>query len=406
MTKFAYAAIMMLLLHRCSASVQDAYEPQPPPPVPPRLATPYFAIYKPDSVVSSLKPVEKARDESNDPTRRKRRVKRSDSLPMPPVPRIRGFGEGDMMKELQEMLLPNGAAVHMPSLAIAYGTGTSWYSSDADTINEYAVTAVLDALRSGFTHLDTAELYGTERAVGKAISMYLKESGKSRSDIYITAKATFPDDLEASLQGTLQRFGDAVEGYVDMYLLHSPLWDYSRDSAMPMEKVWRAMESLVYSGRVKSIGVSNFREKDLQAILDIGPKILPSCNQIEVHLYSQERELRRFISREFPDMAISAYGPLSPITGLVSRGSAMNVAEMIAQEKGSGATAAQVLLAWGSKHGIVQVTTTARRDRMIAAVQSQQLDLTDEDMRKLDASGEGCEFHWQHGPMAHKSYIS
>ncbi|KAJ3237745.1 hypothetical protein HDU78_003889 [Chytriomyces hyalinus] len=113
MTKFAYAAIMMLLLHRCSASVQDAYEPQPPPPVPPRLATPYFAIYKPDSVGSSLKPMEKARDESNDPTRRKRRVKRSDSLPMPPVPRMRGFGEGDMMKELQEMLLPNGAAVQL-----------------------------------------------------------------------------------------------------------------------------------------------------------------------------------------------------------------------------------------------------------------------------------------------------
>ncbi|KAI8832580.1 hypothetical protein BJ741DRAFT_614068 [Chytriomyces cf. hyalinus JEL632] len=114
MTKFAYAAIMAIFLHRCCASVQDASEPQPPaPPVPPRLATPYFAIYQPESAGGSLKPMDKARDESTDPTRRKRRVKRSDPLPMPPVPRMRGYGEGDMMKELQDMLLPNGAAVQL-----------------------------------------------------------------------------------------------------------------------------------------------------------------------------------------------------------------------------------------------------------------------------------------------------
>ncbi|KAI8834353.1 hypothetical protein BJ741DRAFT_609704 [Chytriomyces cf. hyalinus JEL632] len=117
MTKFAYAVILMLVLHRCCASPQDASKPpsnQPPPVVPARLVTPTFAIYNPGSVGGSIKPVQqKNEEESGEETRRKKRSKRCDPLPIPPVPRMRGYGEGDMMKELQEMLLPNGAAVQL-----------------------------------------------------------------------------------------------------------------------------------------------------------------------------------------------------------------------------------------------------------------------------------------------------
>ncbi|KAJ3032022.1 UNVERIFIED_CONTAM: hypothetical protein HDU68_008055, partial [Siphonaria sp. JEL0065] len=212
-------------------------------------------------------------------------------------------------------------AIVIPPLA--YGTGTKWYKhlgNRSNTIDDRLVECIVLALHSGFNHLDTAELYGTEREVGAALQRYFKERGKTRKDVFITAKVTFPDNLLQRFNDTINRLGPAVEGYVDLYLLHSPLWDYTPSSPLPMSLVWSQMESLVSSNRVKAIGVSNFQSQDLKALRDVNPTILPACNQIEFHAYLQEPELIQFCKEAFPDMRISAYGPLAPVLGFAGKG--------------------------------------------------------------------------------------
>ncbi|KAI8612180.1 NADP-dependent oxidoreductase domain-containing protein [Chytriomyces sp. MP71] len=292
---------------------------------------------------------------------------------------------------------------------LAFGCGTIWYrhkGNEAGDMNATLVECILNALRSGFRHFDTAELYGTEREFGRALLLWVQESeDNKRSDVFVAAKATYPYNLTQRFEDTMQRFGPALAGYVDLYLLHSPLWDYSSsDSEMPMATAWKDMESLVVSGRAKAIGVSNFREIDLQALLDTKPGILPACNQIQFHAYLQETELLRFCREKLPEMSISSYGVMSPYVPLADKGDLKTVVDKIALQKGAGVTGAQVLLAWGLSLGVAQITTTSKVERMVEACKSQQIVLTDVERAEITEAGAGMSLHWQHGPIAHESY--
>ncbi|KAJ3078248.1 hypothetical protein HDU99_000687, partial [Rhizoclosmatium hyalinum] len=172
---------------------------------------------------------------------------------------------------------------------LAYGTGTKWgkraNNLPPDEINGELVDSILNALRIGFTHIDTAEWYGTEPEVGLAVGLYLKETGKPRSSVFITTKiAPPPTNVKESFEKSLKKLGPSLEGYVDLYLIHAPFWDYSSpESTVPIKKVWNDLEELVEAKKIRSIGVSNWRIEDLNAILATDPKIKPSVNQIEFH---------------------------------------------------------------------------------------------------------------------------
>ena len=138
------------------------------------------------------------------------------------------------------------------------------------------------ALAVGYRLIDTAAIYGNEYAVGQAI----KASGIPREEIFVTTKLWNQDQLRGdqykAFFASLERLG---LDYIDLYLIHWPV-GHNLES-------WRVMEQLYTSGRIRSLGVSNFSIPDLQALLK-SCEIYPMVNQLEIHPFCQQKELRKF----------------------------------------------------------------------------------------------------------------
>lgn len=156
-----------------------------------------------------------------------------------------------------------------------------------------AETSVLSALEEGYRLIDTANAYVNEKAVGRA----MKKSGIHRGEIFLETKL-WPSFYEQSnaVEMTLERLDT---DYIDLLLIHQPAGDYIAG--------YRLMEKAYNEGKVKAIGLSNFNETQIQEILEIC-KVKPAVLQTEVHPYSQEKALKRFLEKE--DIAIQAWYPL------------------------------------------------------------------------------------------------
>ncbi|OAG41014.1 hypothetical protein AYO21_04856 [Fonsecaea monophora] len=183
---------------------------------------------------------------------------------------------------------------------LAFGTGSTWRKEDPETLNTGLVDIVKEALLAGYRHLDTAELYNTEREVGEAI----KQSGVPVSEIYITGKVFTMSDIKGAFDRTLHRLG---VGYIDLYLLHHP---YFGNTNADLQAAWVELEAIYDSGKVGAIGVSNFTEAHIETILETA-RIRPACNQIELNPYLQRTELREYHKKH--DIQTFAFSPLSPI---------------------------------------------------------------------------------------------
>ena len=148
-------------------------------------------------------------------------------------------------------------------------------------------TAVVAALEVGYRHIDTAEMYGNEREVGEGI----RRSGVDRADVYVTSKLNNnrhrPGDARAAFDRTLADLGCE---YVDLFLIHWPLpTRYDGDYVA----TWKALEEFSRDGRARSIGVSNFQPAHLER-LAAECELVPAVNQIELHPYFQNREVRSY----------------------------------------------------------------------------------------------------------------
>ncbi|KAJ3099486.1 hypothetical protein HDU96_010696 [Phlyctochytrium bullatum] len=282
--------------------------------------------------------------------------------------------------------------------AVAYGTGTKWFAGvkandrAEDAANPALVQSIVDALRAGVRHIDTAEMYGTELECGLAIAQFLKESGLKRSDIYLTTKVYANiDNIPLALDKSLERLGSAVEGYVDLYLIHSPFWDKAKES---FEGAWKKMEACLESGKTKAIGVSNYRQVDFEELFKFA-KHPPVCNQIEYNPYLQSRSLKTYSDAK--GITTAAYAPLGPLTHFASHGTLQALTPKINEARTArGAptlTEAQLLLLWSLRQKAIAVTTTAKVERMTEffEVQMGALQLTDEEVAQVDALGEGVE---------------
>ena len=177
-------------------------------------------------------------------------------------------------------------------------------------------TTIKEGIEKGYRHIDTATLYENEAEIGKVLKEMILKGTIKREDIFITTKVWFTD-LD-NIKGTLQQSLNKLQlDYVDLYLIHWPVkvksetkQPYKDEDFLPFDtiKIWKEMEELVDLKLTKSIGVSNFQISKLKTILE-HCRIKPVCNQIEMNIHLQRKELVSFCQQH--DIVIVCYRPLS-----------------------------------------------------------------------------------------------
>ena len=223
------------------------------------------------------------------------------------------------------------------------------------------VNAVRWALELGYRHIDTAQAYGNEESVGRA----LRDSGVPRDEVFITTKF-YPGrkDPVAEAEQSLRRLG---VDQVDLYLVHWP-------RAVPPGpgRGWNGLASLGYA---RSIGVSNFGVSELDEVIAAGT-IPPVVDQVQFSPLQYRRGLLDACRRQ--DVALEAYSPLG--TGRhLSNETVNRVAQRV------GRTPAQVLLRWCLQHDVPVIPKSIHRERIVENAQIFDFALSDEDMAELDA---------------------
>ncbi|HKX13692.1 MAG TPA: aldo/keto reductase [Propionibacteriaceae bacterium] len=207
--------------------------------------------------------------------------------------------------------------------------------------------AVSEALRVGYRHIDTAEMYRNEKGVGEAV----RASGLDRSEVYITSKLNNgfhkPDDARRAFDGTLEELGS---DYVDLFLIHWPLPTlYGGDYV----STWLTLVEFYREGRARSIGLSNFQVAHVRRLVQESD-VVPSANQIEVHPYLCNEEVR----------AVNAeYGIVTEAWSPLAKGRCLKDPTIGAISSRLERTPAQVVLRWHTQRGDIifpKSTTPAR----------------------------------------------
>jgi len=208
--------------------------------------------------------------------------------------------------------------------------------------------AVATAIEIGYRHIDTAQMYGNEQGVGEAIA----SSGLDRGEFFVTSKLSnakhLPDDARRSFDATLAALGS---DYVDLFLIHWPLpGRYDGDFV----QTWRALEEFYRDGRARSIGVSNFTQKHLGR-LRAESDVIPAVNQIEIHPYLTNEQLRAYNSAH--QIATEAYSP-------IAQGEVLGDPVITQIAKDAGKSPAQVVLRWHVQRGDIIFPKSKTADRV------------------------------------------
>ncbi|WP_051124956.1 aldo/keto reductase [Amycolatopsis benzoatilytica] len=227
--------------------------------------------------------------------------------------------------------------------------------------DDVAQTVVATALDAGYRHFDLASYYRNERAVGLA----LRRSGIARSELFLTSKVwNDSHGYEHTVQAFERSLAEIETDYLDLYLIHWP----ASDPALTRD-TWRALEDLARDGRARSIGVSNFSTSQLESLLR-GTTIVPAVNQIELHPYLPQTELRELHRAQ--GIVTQAWAPLGRAAVLDDP----VIADIARRHR---TTTAQVVLRWHLQLGTVALpkSVTPQRIRANAQVHGFALDETD-----------------------------
>ena len=236
--------------------------------------------------------------------------------------------------------------------------------------------AVLDALKTGYRHIDTAAAYGNEREVGEGIL----RSGIARAEVFIETKVWISDyGFDATLHAFEKATGKLGVSTLDLLLLHQPLTTRF-DLAL---EAYRALEQLLAAGKVRAIGVSNFMPEPLNRLL-AETSVVPVVNQIEVHPYFQQKELQSLHAKHH--ILTQAWSPIGGITSYRGGGKSTfddPTLQQIAREHGK--SPAQVMLRWHLQQGRSAIPKSTRAARITENFDVFGFELTEQQLAAIDA---------------------
>lgn len=253
---------------------------------------------------------------------------------------------------MQYVTLSNG--VKMPQLG--YGV----YQVD----KEECERCVLDALKVGYRHIDTAQSYFNEEEVGNAIA----KSEVPREQIFLTTKVWVEHyGYDEARKSVLESMRKLKTNYIDLVLLHQPFSDYYG--------AWRALEDLYAEGVIKAIGVSNFYPDRLVDICSFA-RIKPMVNQVETHPHNQQIEAHEWMKKY--GVQHEAWAPFGE-----GRGGMFEEPLLVEIGKKYGKTAAQVILRWDMQRNVVAIPKSTHIERMEQNFDIFDFELSEEDMAKI-----------------------
>lgn len=247
-----------------------------------------------------------------------------------------------------------------------------WQTKDGSEVE----TAVSAALAAGYRLIDTAAVYGNESGVGRAIAA----SPVPREDIFVTTKLWNSDQgydkTLAAFDKSLQRLG---LDYVDLYLIHWPT--PAKDAYID---TWRAMEQLYAEGKVRAIGVSNFNIDHLERLLQHST-IVPAVNQVELHPYFPQQELRDYCHKH--GIAVESWSPLGGSGGDILTNEAVQAIASNHQ-----VSPAQVILRWHLQNDLIVIPKSVHPERIAQNIDVFDFELTNDDMRQMATLNIGKRF--------------
>ncbi len=252
------------------------------------------------------------------------------------------------------IVLNNGQALPMLGLGV-------YLSQDGQEVKN----AIKWALEAGYRCIDTAAFYKNERGVGEAV----KEGDISRSEIFVTSKVWNSDQ---GYEQTLRAFDRSMDKlgleYLDLYLVHWPVRGKYKET-------YKALEEIYQSGRVKSIGVSNFMLPHLEDLLN-SCTIVPTVNQIEYHPYLAQPDLVAFCKKH--QIVPQAWSPLM-------QGQVLDIPLLQELAKKYGKTTVQIVLRWNLQKGVATIPKSSKQHRIVDNANIFDFELLASDVAQIDA---------------------
>ena len=224
--------------------------------------------------------------------------------------------------------------------------------------------SVIDAIQTGYSHIDTAASYMNEEAVGRG----LKQSSVAREELFITTKLWIQSN---GYEGTLKAFERSLKrlqlDYIDLFLIHQPFGDVYGE--------WRAMEELYQQGKIRAIGVSNFQPDRIMDLM-IHNKITPAVNQIEVNPFQQQIDAQKFLQDN--SVQVEAWAPFAEGKNNIFQNETLRT--VAAKHNKS---VAQIILRWVVQRGIIALAKSTRKERMIENISVFDFELSAEDVATI-----------------------
>ena len=255
------------------------------------------------------------------------------------------------------MLLSNG--VKIPS--IGFGT----YKSGDD---EETAKIIKNALNLGYKMIDTASFYNNEVGIGNGI----KESGIKREDLFLVTKLWNDDHgYDKTIEAFNKSLNNLQVDYIDLYLIHWP----NKLNA----ETWRAFEHLYETGKVKAIGVCNFKVEHLEELKKTA-KIMPMVNQVEIHPFSTKNNIINYCKDN--NIKVVAWSP-------ISRGRVLSNDLMIDLSQKYKKSIVQIVLRWHMQKGVIPIPKSSNENRIKENIDIFDFEISSEDMKAIDSLDEG-----------------